>query len=180
MEALKWPLIFAATGIHLFGRIGEIFEHRSNVKFLRLAGADDLNPRISRISVSVGFLLIPLMVLESHVHNMGINLFGYLGSSAILLLTMWFRFSLIGRFGRCWNLYSYSIPHVPLIKHPVQRFIKHPEYLTRILDTLALGILMGAHLTMIVGATFQWILFWQLSHKEEQITLTSTGTIENH
>jgi|GEM_PF-1986116 len=180
MEALKWPLLLAMIGIHLFGRIGEIFEHASNVRFLKLAGADDIKPITSRASVCVGLLAIPAMILESFVQNMGITFWGYLLPSALLLITMWFRFGLIGKFGRCWNLYNYSIPRVPLIKHPIQAFIKHPEYLTRIIDTLALGVMTGAHLSMVVFAACQWILFWQLGLSEQQIHLARTGTFENH
>ena len=139
-----WLLIATVVCGHLFALIAEGRLNRSNMAFLLHSGAEEVAHGYSDRFHLWGHFIIPLSVTEYVLHGFSSNPGNQLIGAFILILALLLRVWSIQTLGRMWSRKCFYIYGVPLVRKGPYRFLKHPEYMSRLLDIAGLTLLFSA------------------------------------
>lgn len=126
--------------------------HRVNLRFLLFAGAELKIPRVMRSYYGAIFGFLPLALFEAKLNwsweTEALQVFGLLLISSGLTLRLW----TLATLGPAWTMSCLYWPQMPRIQRGPYKFVKHPEYLSRIMDCAGLCLAVNAVWTAAAAA----------------------------
>ncbi|MBF0441088.1 MAG: hypothetical protein HQK54_04220 [Oligoflexales bacterium] len=125
--------------------------HRSNYKFLIKEGAEELVPKLMRAYYNTTNLLLIIALIEKFSKEEKVESNLQIIGVALLFIAVILRAWAINSLGRYWSMRCLFLPGFPRIQDGPFRFLKHPEYVSRIIE--------GAGLCLFLGAFFSFLPF---------------------
>lgn len=138
-----WVWLLAVTA-YLLSRLAEYRIHRANYRQLSRAGAEELIPKTMQNYYRLTLLCIPLSLIEYVLFSAPV--FWEMLILGLLLLSMGLtlRFWAIQTLGPFWSMRCLFIAGAPRVGKGPYRFLKNPEYVSRVMDGVGIGLLLGA------------------------------------
>lgn len=144
--AMLWGAMALAT---LAARLGEGFLHMTHSRILLAAGAREQVPVLMRLYYFLSVILLPVALTEQILWAprpvlpqtivVGLALAG-----AALALRFWAIRSL----GVHWSMRCLAIPGARAVNYGPYKYINHPEYLSRVLEAIGIGLAFSAWWTI--------------------------------
>ena len=158
--------------------VGEWRRHRINSRFLAFAGATVISPGLMRTYYLIILCFLPFALVESLARPVwtveAVQIIGLFMLLAGLILRAWALTTL----GPAWTMSCLYWPQMPRIRRGPFRYLRHPEYLSRLLDCtglcLALGALWTAGFVFVVVTLLSWFII-----KIENLYLVAMREEEN-
>ncbi len=171
-----YPLI--AFIAYLGSCIAEFRMHRINYPFLLHVGGEELSRMEMRRYYRFWHVWFPALILLMIARNFwqpqafGTALDGLslISVAVMVLVGMGMRIWAIFSLGRLWSLRCVYVPDMPPVRSGPYRWFKHPEYLGRSLEGVALMLLVGAPSIAILLVFFSaWQIYRLCSVEYKQI-----------
>lgn len=167
---MKWEsFAVAVTFGHLLARLVEYRVHRANYLKLVDYGFEERADLQIRIYYALTLIALPISFLEGQI--IGYPELSSLTQAAAALalgLSVAIRFWSILTLGPLWSMRCVAHHSVRHKGQGPYRWLNHPEYLTRIIDTLVLTLLLGGQATAVIFTTMICIMSGLLIRSENQ------------
>ena len=137
-----------AIGIgFIISRCAEWRIHKTNLDFMEFAGAEELAPRLSRHYYQGLLLVIPFATAEGILLTTKVSIATRLICATCLLIALALRIWSIHSLGRLWTQKVLCLPGVPKVKSGPYVVMNSPEYISRVIDVIAMATFAGAYVT---------------------------------
>jgi len=164
-QIIAWGIALFA---YLLTRYAEFRVHRENCEFLEFANADERMPRLMCWFYALGWLVIPCAALEAFERATIPTTWHLTTALSCLVIGLVLRVVTLNALGRLWTMRCFYIPGVPQVKRGIYRWIRHPEYVARLLDGLGLSLLLAAHYTAALFSLTFFILVRRIAAFERE------------
>lgn len=168
-EPVQLYYLWAAVLIaYLAGRFVEWRIHRWNYRNLSAAGAEELIPDLMRRYYQLTTLIVPVALMEQLVWRqpvfweMLVTGMFMIGSGHAL------RFWAIHSLGSLWSMRCLSLDGAQPCRRGPYRIVRNPEYFSRVIDALGIGLVIGARLSTLVYLTLLMILAHRIQSVERR------------
>ncbi|MBP9709138.1 MAG: hypothetical protein KBD78_15995 [Oligoflexales bacterium] len=144
--------------------------HTRNFHFLKYLGAEELMPKLMLGFYRRIFLFLPLAALESLLNPWRDNLYNssaplwFLGFCFGLILKSW----AIHTLGSYWTMSCLAYRGQKLILNGPYRFMQHPEYVGRMIETSAILLLLNGYITVLAYLTLSIMDFKKIISVESR------------
>jgi methyltransferase len=142
----------------IISRCAEWRIHKTNLDFMEFAGAEELAPRLARRYYQGLLLVIPFATAEGLLRVSHVNVALRLVCAGALLLALALRIWSIHSLGRLWTQKILCLPGVPKVKSGPYVIMNSPEYVSRVIDVIAIATFAGAYLTAVAfGLVYSYL-----------------------
>jgi len=148
-DLLTWLAVLSA---YLFGRIAEKRIHRFNYDLLTFAGAEELIPRLMKWYYRLLFVFIPIGLLEFIAAQFRAPEWLPFAALGMIASAQLLRLWVIQTMGRLWTMRCMALPGASVLKTGPFRFLRHPEYVSRVLDGMGIFLFVGSWVTALLYA----------------------------
>lgn len=170
MATLIWTVVGLGT---ILCRLAEWRLHRRNYVILRHAGAREGHAQLVSLYYLVTALPLPFaageMVLWPTPPNSARLAAGLATLMAALALRCWAIHSL----GTLWTMRCMALPGMRHLNHGPYRYVNNPEYLSRVIEILGIGLVFGAGRTVLLLLPLTVLLAWRVAASELAQVLTA-------
>lgn len=159
---------------YLVTRVAELCIHRSNYRILRLAGAEELIPKLMRRYYLHSILIVPAAFIEQKILQVGppalaVQL-GLVALAVGVLLRIW----VIASLGTQWTMRCLALANLRARSTGPYRFFDNPEYLSRLIDGVGMCVVLGGRIVPLLYVIIQLALQRQITAVEgRQLTEVS-------
>ena len=174
------PLIFIAS-INILCFVAESRRHTSNYRFLKHIKAQELNINFMQLFY-IGSYISPFLCLFeayvfSHEPSRLVKLFAVSG----LFLSVNLRFWSINSLGRYWTKRCIFPDGLDRVTSGPYKYLRHPEYLSRILETFFWGLFFFAPSVSSVLVIYFIYLYLKITKDEHEqlVCLSEKGVASN-
>jgi len=142
--------------------------HRINLRFLLFAGATQKVRSLTRAYYAIIIAILPVALIEMSLRwngSFGVGAAQLAGMSLIaggVGLRLWTLTTL----GAAWTMSCLYWPQMPRIRRGPFRWLRHPEYLSRLMDGVGLCVVLNAFWTAAFAAFGLLILAWLITRVE--------------
>lgn len=125
-------------------RIAEMWIHRQNLRALHSAGGEELIPHQMALYYRWVLLIVPLGVGEHLLLERTIGVpWSFIGIG-LIIVGLALRFWAIETLGGLWTMRCIFRDGYPRIRQGPYRFLKHPEYTSRLMEGLGFCFFLGS------------------------------------
>lgn len=139
----------AALAAYLVTRAAELTIHRANYRVLRKAGAEELIPQLMRRYYLYSFIIIPAAWLECQLLQREPPLMAVQVGLTMMAGAVMLRAWAISSLGVRWTMRCLALPGMRATGIGPYRYLDSPEYLSRLIEGVGLGLLLGGRITLI-------------------------------
>lgn len=155
----------------IFQRIIELLIAKKNAKYIQALGG-----------IEVGQVHYPFIVITHILFFISLSLEGSYDTMPTwwpvpfiaFLLAQILRIWVLTTLGRFWNTRIYVVPGSKPIKNGPYRFLRHPNYLTVIIEILAIPLIFGAYYTAFAFSIINLGILFVRIRVEEQALIQHT------
>lgn len=163
---MSW-IVAAVLGALLVQRGAELVLARRNAHWLRAEGARFVRADGYGLIVSVHLLLFVLVAVETSWVGAHYGWWSLAGG-VLFVAGQALRYHAITTLGRRWNTRVFVLPHAPLVRSGLYRFVPHPNYLGVVLELAGLPLVFGAWRTALMLGLLNGLALWRRIRIEER------------
>jgi methyltransferase len=160
-----WLII---AGAWLLTHLAEYRNHRKNREYLKVCGGKERHQTLTKTYYWLNYGIFPFALFEAYLTG-GIKFgpFTYLATMTIVAM-VFFRTWAIYSLGGYWSMSCIQNPRWPLVRKGPYRWMRHPEYLSRLVEGLSITLIFNAWIVAIGFAVASMALLHKLTPLERE------------
>lgn len=160
--------IAAVLSGYLLCRYAEYRVHKTNYNVMAVGGAEELMPRLMRRFYSMGLWILPLALLERYALGWVLSPVARTAVLAGMMAAFCLRLWAIRTLGPQWSMRCLCNVGFAVISDGPYRWLQHPEYLSRIVEGVAVCLFLGAPLSAVCFLSLSARYFIRIRKVERQ------------
>jgi isoprenylcysteine carboxyl methyltransferase (ICMT) family protein YpbQ len=154
-------------------RLAEWRVHQRNYRVLMAAGAEERAPLLAKLYYATHWLLVPAALLEQLLLHPAVSRMMLTGGLVAIAGALALRVWSIQSLGGLWTMRCLALPGLRERALGPYRWIRNPEYLSRLIDGIGICLVLGSQITLLAYLILTLALNRRLSALEKDQLLTA-------